>query len=164
MENQIWTLLNNTKFKSYYTGFLFDRYQRLDRNLNIFLALVSSGSIASWTYWSDIPEVWALIIAVSQVVQVVKPYFPYYKYAKELNRKTFELDALSIEVERLWYDFRNQKNEESKIADRYFEHKKRLSEIEMFDDETVLKLSKKIEDKANERMRVYLKNEFEIQM
>jgi len=162
METQIWSLLNNTKFKGYCLGFVVERFQKWDRNLNIFLALASSGSIAGWAIWNDYPIVWGVIIASSQVLTVVKPYFPYFKYVKELNKKCYQVDGLSIEAEKLWYDFRNELISTEIAAERFFDLKKQLAEIFTFGDDTIFSVTKKIEEKANQRMKVYLKNEYEI--
>ncbi len=162
METKIWSLLNNIKFKGYCLGFVVERFQKWDRNINIFLALASSGSIAGWAIWNNYPIVWGSIIASSQVLTVIKPYFPYFKFVKELNKKCYQVDNLSIETERLWYDFRNESIEENIIAERYFDLKKQLTEIFTFGDDTIFNVTKKIENKADECMKTYLKNEYDI--
>lgn len=43
------------------------RYQKYDKRINIWLAIVSSSSIAAWTVWHIVPQLWAGIIAVTQV-------------------------------------------------------------------------------------------------
>jgi hypothetical protein len=162
METQIWSLLNDVKFKGYCLGFVVEKFQKWDRNLNIFLALSSSGSVAAWAIWNTYPLIWAGIIALSQVITVVKPYFPYFKYVKELNKKCFQVDNLSIDIERLWYEYRNETIDEKVAADRYFEIKKQIAEIFTFGDETIFDITKNIENKANGRMEIYLKNNFGI--
>ena len=79
MREQVWGLLCNTKFKGFVLSILVIRFQKWDRNINIFLAVASSGSIAAWVVWNRFPFVWGAIIASSQVITVIKPYFPYFK-------------------------------------------------------------------------------------
>lgn len=162
METKIWSLLNNVKFKGYCLGFVVERFQKWDRNMNIFLALASSGSIAGWAIWNDIPFLWAGIIATAQVLTVIKPYFPYFKYVKELNKKCYKVESLVIEVEKLWYEFENSVVEEKIAAQKYFELKKQINEIFTFGDDTIFKVTKKIRNKANKSMKTYLKNEFSV--
>lgn len=162
MRNQIWATLNDMKFKGYCLGLLVDKFQRWDRNINIYLALASSGSVAAWAIWNNYPMLWGGIIAVSQVLTVVKPYFPYFKYVKELNAKSFRVDNLNIEFERLWYKIQHKKITDDEAVEIYFEHKKLIAEIFNFGDDTLFKVTSQIEAKANERMKVFLKNNYDI--
>jgi hypothetical protein len=100
--DKIWATFCNMKYKGFVFSLLVNRYQKLDRNVNIFLALASSGSIAAWAIWKDNPLLWSSIIATSQVVTTIKPFFPYYKIIKELNSRCYKMDLLNIEYERFW--------------------------------------------------------------
>ena len=51
MKEQVWSSLCNLKFKGFIISLLVQKYQRWDRNLNIFLAIASSTSIAAWAVW-----------------------------------------------------------------------------------------------------------------
>ncbi len=162
VKNQIWATLNNLKFKGFYLSFIVEKFQRWDRNINIFLALTSSGSIAAWAIWNQNPMIWATIIALSQVMTVIKPYFPYFKYVKELNAKCYRIENLNVEIEKLWFKITSDKISEEDAAEEYFEIKKQMVEIFNFNDDTIFGETKKIEKKANERMRIFLKNEYQI--
>jgi hypothetical protein len=162
MREQIWAFLNDTKFKGYCLTFLVNKFQKWDRNINIFLAIASSTSIAAWAIWKVNPLIWAAIIAASQVLTVIKPYFPYFKYVKELNAKSFRVDLLNIEFERLWYKLQNKKITEDEAVEIYFDLRKHTTEIFNFGDDTIFDVKKDIEQKANERMKVFLKNNYGI--
>lgn len=162
MKDQIWATLCDTKFKGYCLTSLVDKFQRWDRNINIFLAVASSGSIAAWAIWQVYPMVWGLVIAVSQVLTVLKPYFPYFKYVKELNSKSFSIDQLNIDTERLWYKIQHNKISDDDAVENYFDIRKRATEILNFGDDTIFNVNDKIEKKANERMKVFLKNNYNI--
>lgn len=162
MREQIWSTLVNLRFKGFYIGFLIDKFQKRDRNLNIFLAVASSGSIAAWAIWNLYPFIWGGIIALSQVITVVKPYFPYFKYVKELTEKSARIDILNIDMERLWYKIQNDKITEDESVEVYFDLRKQIVEILNFRDDTVFSGSKIIEKKANERVQTFLKNNYNI--
>jgi len=162
MKDRIWALLCNTKFKGYCLSILVDKFQRWDRNINIFLAAASSGSIAAWAIWKIYPFVWGLIIAISQIMTVLKPYFPYFKYVKQLNSKCFNVELLNIDIERLWYKIQNGKISEDEAEEIYFDIRKRVTEIENFEDDTIFNVSEKTEQKANKRMQVFLRNNYNI--
>lgn len=162
MKEQIWATLCDTRFKGYCLTFLVGKFQRWDRNINIFLAMASSGSIAAWAIWQVYPKVWGFIIAVSQVLTVLKPYFPYFKYVKELNSKSLSVDQINIEIEKLWYKMQNNKISEVDAVEAYFDIKKRTTEIFNFSDDIIFKVNKDIEQKANEKMKVFLKSNYNI--
>jgi hypothetical protein len=162
MKNQIWATLCDVKFKAFLISVLVTKYQKWERNTNIFVALVSSSSIASWAIWEKYQIVWSSIIVASQIVTVLKPYFPYFKYVKELNSRSQKMDVLSIDYEKLWYDFQ-VKNIDSKIAsNEYFRLKRVYNEILNFGDDIVFNTRKSDENKANLKMKIYLKNNYNI--
>ncbi len=162
MRNQIWGALCNQQFKSYCLALLVKKYQRWDRNINVFLAIASSTSIAAWAIWKVTPIVWASIIAVSQVLTVVKPYFPYFKYVKEFNLKCIRLENINIEFERLWHKLQTKKITEDQADDMYFELRKQTSEILNFSDDTIFEVTPTIKKKANEQMKSFLQTNYEI--
>lgn len=164
MRDQIWTTLCNVRFKSFCLGFLLKKYQKWDRNINVFLAVASSGSIAAWAIWKTSPMIWAIIIAISQVMTVIKPFFPYFKYVKEFNHKCSRMDLLNIEFERLWHKLQNKKINEDEAEEKYFDLRKQMTELFTFGDDTVFDVGGNIEQRANERMKTFLKSNYQLEI
>ena len=150
------------KFKVYYFEELATRYQIIDRRLNIFLALASSSSIATWAIWQRLDLLWAIILAVATLVNVIKPYFPFNKYLAEINKMSTQLELLHLDFEKLWYKLEHNKIDEDAIFEEFMELKKGVIEILNVSEEIILVDNKKIEGKANEDMNIYLKNNFSI--
>jgi hypothetical protein len=164
MRTQIWSLLCDCKFKSYYMGHMVTKYQKYDRNLNIFLAIASSGSIAAWAIWSIYPMLWGIIIAASQVLSVIKPYLPFFKYVKELNLKLVRIESLNIDFEKLWFKIQRSKISEDDSVEEYFILQKQLTEILNFSDESLFEFDKNIKIKADRQMKVFLKTKYNIEI
>jgi hypothetical protein len=162
MRDKIWASLCNMQFKEYYIDFQINMFQKYDRNINIFLAFTSSTSIAAWAMWKDYAFVWALIIAISQIITVIKPYFPYYKYVKELNIKYARIGNINIEFEKLWDSLKREKLTEDEASEIYYKLKKECNDILKFSDETVFSHTKTIEKKANECMSNFLEANYGI--
>lgn len=160
MKEQIWSGLCNIKYKSYLSGLLIERFQKKDRRINILIAVASSGSIAAWAFWQIVPIIWGGIIAASQVAFALKPYFPFSKYVKELNKKSIQIENLTIDYEKLWYKYQYEKIDEDTAVEEYFELKKRQTELLNFSDETILSVGDKTKKEANKRMKIYLKSNF----
>lgn len=158
--DRIWATFCNMKYKGFLLELLVSKYQKLDRNVNIFLAIASSGSIAVWAVWQQYPLIWSSIIALSQFVTAVKPYFPYSKIAKELNTRSIKLDLLNVEFERFWNKVQRGKLTEDMIEQQYFDHTKTYAEILKFPDDIIFDTSKDMEEKGNQNMKNYLKTHY----
>lgn len=162
--NRIWATFCNMKFKSFVLGLLVSRYQLWDRNINIILALTSSGSIAAWAVWQKAPLLWGIIIAISQVIMAIKPFFPYNKLVKELNERNLKIDMLNIEVEDFWNQSNRGKLTDDKMQELYIKYNKAYAELLKFPDDLVFSTSKKIESKANLRMKNFFKTFYNIEI
>lgn len=162
---KVWNTLVNMKFK----GFLFEvslsKYQKYDRNINIFLALAASSSIGAWAIWKEYPMVWGGIIAASQVVTTVKPYFPYSKMVKEMNARCLKMDLLNIEFEeRIWDMMQRAIISEATILERYYYFSKKYTEILSMPDDLFFEPSKKQIDEANHRVKIFIQANYGIEI
>jgi hypothetical protein len=83
-QERYWTQLKHLKTHIFYCHFYALHTDKIDKGLNIFLALTSSGSIAAWAVVKDHAMLWACIIAASQIVTAIKPFLPYRQRAKAL--------------------------------------------------------------------------------
>ena len=162
MKTQIWSILCDLKFKEYCIGLLISKFQKIDRNINIFLALTSSGSIAAWVIWKEYPIFWGGIIAVSQVISAIKPYFPYNKYVNELNDRYLKVEFINIGLEQLWYKYSRKKIAEEDSNLQYVEIRKEIAKALNFSSDTIFEVDKRIEEKANKKMMIFLKNNYGI--
>lgn len=162
MREQVWGLLCNTKFKGFVLSILVIRFQKWDRNINIFLAVASSGSIAAWVVWNRFPFVWGAIIASSQVITVIKPYFPYFKLVNELNIKCNKVDLIDIDLERLWFKIQTNRISEDEYAEQYYEYRKQIVDIFNFADDSIFDVGTEMENRANLKMQTFLKTNYSI--
>ncbi len=162
MKEKVWYTLVNLKYKSYIIDLNLEKNQNLERKINIFLAIASSGSIAGWTIWKNTPMIWGAIIAFSQFITVVIPYFRLNKNARDFKQISYHLDHLNFKFELLWNDVQENLIEEDEIRRIYVELKEAAINILNLDEEIILDKSKKICDKADERMVCFLQNEYQI--
>lgn len=160
MTNKIWAMLCDMKFKTFILSSLVDKFQKWERNVNIVLAVTSSSSIAAQAIWNVYPFLWSGIIAGSQVLTVVKPYIPYFKYVTELNAKLARMENVNIEIEKLWYKLQNGKLSSDATAEAYFDLKTQITDILNFGNDTIFTTDKRIIDKANVKMKIFLKKDY----
>lgn len=74
-----------------------------DKTINIFLAITSSSSIAAWAIWQKYQIVWAIIIALSQVVTAIKPFLPFKQRLKAISDLNDKIQEISLECEEGWF-------------------------------------------------------------
>ena len=147
MRNRVWGSLSNFVFKVYVIDAMVMRYQKYDKRINICLAIVSSSSIAAWTVWQIVPQLWAGMIAITQVIQAVKPYFPYSRYIRALNEKSKLLHKTLTTEE---------------IADHYFNLKAEAEKVCFFGDDMNCIPQKSDIEYANQETAAYLRSNYNV--
>lgn len=70
--------------------------------VEIIKAVASSGAIAGWVVWREIPLVWAFIIAAAQFLDALKGVFPFARIHKAASDLTVALELLCFDAEDEW--------------------------------------------------------------
>jgi phosphoribosylpyrophosphate synthetase len=156
----IWTSLVESKFKEIYIGHKIIQLKKFERNINIFLILSTSGSIASWMIWENLKLIWAIIIGISQVVSLIKPYFPYSENIKELKKFNSLYKKLNLKYEKLWNQISTGTIEEEEAMNDYFQLRDEENEFSDLSDEIIISNSDKIYNKSNSDLQHFLKNNY----
>lgn len=158
----IWNQMQNSKFKEFYINLLLERFQKMDRLINIFLVIVTSTSISAWAIWQFdyLKWLWAVLIAASQIMLLIKPYLNFTKYAKELNEKYFLLQTLNVEYEKLWLSYKFEKITNEQAFEKAFDLKNTLTKGLNFSDEIIISEKKELVAKAKEKLGNYLRTNF----
>lgn len=101
---QYFNLLTQTKEHIFYISEYIQSCEIWNWRINIFLALVSSSSIGAWAVWQELKIVWAVFIALSQVITAIKPLLRGEKRLKFLYPLRRELELIYLEIEKEWYN------------------------------------------------------------
>jgi hypothetical protein len=72
------------------------------RAVEIVKAVASSGGIAGWVIWKDVPFVWTAIIAAAQLLDALKSVFPFARQFKAAGDLTVALEVIYIDAEDEW--------------------------------------------------------------
>ncbi|OAA91277.1 hypothetical protein [Clostridium ljungdahlii] len=156
MQNRFWNRMVQIKFEILYFNEYIEQSGKFDICVNTFTAITSSGSIAGWAIWNNLKFIWAILIAMTQVITVIKSYLPYHKRVEFLSKLCFELSGLFINCEHLWYDVSNGSLTNNEINDK-------LRDIQIKEDKiknkylgsNILPLKNKLETKANIKLKEY---------
>jgi len=145
---QIWNFLSDSKTNEYLSSLIVKKYQKWDLYTNIFLVFATSSSIATWAIWKEMTLLWAMIIAISQIVTLAKPHFLFPKYVKVFYEKSIQWQNLSLEIEELWHKIDNSIIEESEASKIYFALRKRCLVFNKVPEDIIFFDYNKLQDKA----------------
>ncbi|VFM96010.1 MAG: hypothetical protein BECKG1743D_GA0114223_110412 [Candidatus Kentron sp. G] len=104
---------------------------------------MTSGTVAVWNLWEEIPWLWQILSSVSAVVAIIFPFLDYQKRIEQLSALAGKWGTLRIECEDLWREIKNHPDPQSLEA-RYRKVRETngiLEEIEvtMPEDKALLK-------------------------
>ena len=124
-----WRELDQLKVYSYYVDSYYGETVKIDNNLNIFLAITSSASIAAWAIWQNFEFIWGLLIAISQIITAIRVLLPYSKRLAILPGLKSDLNMLFLKMENDWYPISKGFFSEPEIHEAHMEIKERLATI-----------------------------------
>lgn len=161
MQEKYWNYMVQIKASIYYLDIYAEQSYKWDRRINAYGAIASSSSIAAWAIWKDLSYIWAIIIAVSQVLTALKEYFPFSRRLKVLHPFIEEIKVLYIKMEYDWYKVAEGELTEKEINTLLFSYKKEFANIESkYLKEEVLLENANYMSEADRRTDKYFKNNF----
>ena len=158
-QQKYWQELDQLKTHSYYLEEYLESTEKVDRWINIIIAISSVSSIASWTVFPNWAKVWGGIIAFSHFIQAIKGYLPYSKRLTALRLAINDLEALFIQMENRWFDVAKGKLTEEEIHHLHMQFKETKQKILNKTVNTVsLPHNKKMANNAMEYSKQYFKS------
>lgn len=128
MQERYWKYMVQLKAWIFYVDEYINVSYKWDRRINVFVAITSSSSIAAWAIWSRYSFLWALLIAMSQVIVAIKPHLPFSKRIETLSRVSTLLQTLFNKADYQWYKISNGDLSESEINDSLFDLRRQYLE------------------------------------
>ncbi|MBX9793696.1 MAG: hypothetical protein K2Y02_05295 [Burkholderiaceae bacterium] len=80
------------------------QYVRWDFRSKVFLALVTSSTVASWTLWSDLPVLWKTLTVAASLISIVLPFLSLNDKVLVMTEVHGKWLQLMHEYEELWRD------------------------------------------------------------
>ncbi len=130
MQERYWNKMADKRYQLIYINEYYDQCIRIERMINVFLAITSSGAIAAWAVWTKFPVMWAAIIAISQVITAIKPYLPYEKRIDGLFDIIKQYSVICNEIEAKWFYVSKGLLTEEQINEQNTNFEKRWTEVE----------------------------------
>ena len=132
----IWNDLLTSELNILYWKSMTRRYVKRDQLLKIFLACMTSGTVAGWGFWSNITIVWQGLSCISTVLAIALPILNLEQKIAKMSEITGKWLNYSNEIEQIWIKLEEGTFQEpSKIMSTYFSSLKPKSE-DINQDET----------------------------
>ena len=90
-----------------YWKYLTQRYSNRDRNIKILLAITSSGVVAGWSIWNEIPFLWQVLSGISAIIAIVSPILNYQKIIESTSDLSGKWWELLRYYESFWLNVKN---------------------------------------------------------
>jgi len=153
--------LTQSKEQIFYVLEYIQRDEAWNWRINVFLALTSSVSIGGWAIWQELKLVWAILIALSQVVTAVKPLLTFEKRLKFLYPLRRELELIYLEMEKDWYDVSMGCLTEQEIHEKNCEFRRKIEEATYGNLKTTsIPTNNRFLRKAKSKTEIYFENNF----
>jgi len=157
--SRIWMELSQAKENEIFASLLAMRQKRYLNWFNIFIIITSTSGVMSWNIWENAPLIASAIVAVSSLLKQMQNniIFDEDKISKIITIQNFYSDYYN-KLERLFYNYYNNKITDDEAAERFYEIKDSESEINQTVNETIIQHPKKIKEQSVREMQTYLTN------
>ena len=110
MRDSYWNMLQLVTYNHIYWQLYRNRISGFEIFIRASCAVLSCASIAAWSIWSFLPQLWAILLGISQIAQVVYPYLPYENRLAALKFLLPDVADLEKRVSAKWRELENSKD------------------------------------------------------
>jgi len=129
-QKRYWNYMLQIRAQVFYLNFYLENDMKTNRCVNYLTAIAASSSIAGWVIWSNISFIWAIFIALSQVINAIKGILPFYKRISKITRMHHYLDDVALRAESGWHDVREGNLTDSDINNAIHSLKSEISKLD----------------------------------
>ena len=115
MRRIIWESMLDADLNERYWGYLAERYHKKEKYTKIFLAVMTSGTVASWGFWSQVEILWKILSSLSALLAIALPIVNWPKMVEamiDLKQKWFQIRS---DYEMLWIEVEDGINDKEKV-------------------------------------------------
>ena len=149
MRKAIWDSMLDADMNVRYWAELGRRYYKKDIRYKIFLAAMSSGTVASWSIWSEVQVLWKILSAISALVAIALPILNWPKMIQSMGNVKQKWVDIKADCEILWVEV-NSKKDQAVLKEEFKKIKKR--EATASQQETNLPKKDKLVDECCEEV------------
>jgi hypothetical protein len=128
MEKALWNAMLDADMNVRYWRCLAQRYTKRDRYIKIFLALSSSGTVASWAFWSEWSLVWKILSGLSAAIATASPILNYPGLVESLSFLSGKWWDAKKDYENYWTRYESGESPDQ-IQKEFYQTKSRETEL-----------------------------------
>lgn len=125
MAERYWNMMTDKKFHIVYLGLHYGKCVKIERWLNIVLAVISTGSLGALLFTDEAQKALIIILALAQIVTAAKPYLPFQSRMNEIDKGLVALNLIYNDIEKEWNSIFNGEYDEHTINQLYYDLSKR---------------------------------------
>jgi hypothetical protein len=105
----LWDSMLDADMNARYWSYLSRRYYNYDKYSKIFLALMSSGTVASWGFWNEIQWLWKGLSSISALLAIAIPIVNWPKMISNMVALKQYWTEIKIDYEMSWLELESGK-------------------------------------------------------
>lgn len=130
MVERYWSMMTDKKFTLIYLGLHYHRNVKIERWMDIILAVISTGSLGALFVMDEYQKVLTVILALAQIVTAARPYLPYQYRLKEIDKGILPLNVLYNEIEKKWNSIASGDFSDAEVNELYYDFLKKWDKID----------------------------------
>ena len=151
MKTEVWNAMLDADMNARYWHAILMRYYRRDKVGIIFLAVMTSGTVASWSIWVELELLWKILSAISALLAIALPIINWPKMIKKMAVLRGNWMEIKTQYEILWAKLNQKDHNANEILKVFEEIKKRESDA--CGEESELPCDKKLLRKCQNEVR-----------
>jgi len=151
MRAEYWKFLYITNFNLEYFALVYNKSRAINTMLTTVPYIVSTAIVTTWAIWEKFPLLWAIIVAICQIVSLCRERFPWYQREITLKYTLPKLRQLATELECFWSEIEYGEIQKEEIIAKLPEFKKKSEEI----DNALVEMDYKVQEKQR---KIAIKN------
>ncbi len=112
-ENAIFNALLDSDWSTRYWSKMARDYQKRDTWINIGVALLSSGAVASWAVWSFFPFAWQTLSMFAACVSIAQPLLNFGGKVEQMFQAQSKWREFEMSYQQLWDNLSNMSGGEA---------------------------------------------------
>ncbi len=134
----IWESVLDADLNERYWAHLSRNYHKQNRYIKIFLAIMASGTVASWSFWADIQVLWKILSAIVAIIAIISSILKLETAIEHMSTIKGKWKRVLSDYEILWIsrkdkienelieEYKRIKDEENEIDEKNFPIKEKL--------------------------------------
>jgi len=104
MQSRYWGLMCDLREEYYFYEILKSRSFNWNKIISLTISIFTASSVASWQIWQVYTDVWAWIVAITQVLAIVNAALPFNNRVECLKKAEPAFLKVCSLIESYWYD------------------------------------------------------------